>query len=183
MRAQGVLPWGGRPWSMKICITAAYSRDIDIRGCEYSPVIRATVHVRYGVHARSGIAHPWKMVSSPIYWLGEPHREREYVFPDSTDTYDKYEACAMRTCKPLHCLRSFCSVSRLRFTAVRSGIHGAPTNELLDTLAFTGPETQDFSALRPVASAFRTAFDSYCAGTNVGRSILRTSEVTAGRPR
>ena len=108
---------------------------------------------------------------------GEPNREREYVSPDSTDTYDRYEACAMRTGKPLHCPRSFCSVSRLRFTAVRSGIDAAPTNDLLDTLAFTGPETQELSVLRPVTSAFRTAFDSYCIR-------LRTwGVVYSGRPR
>ena len=151
----------------------AYSPDI--RGGEYSPDIRAAVHVRYGVHSFRGSRMENGLLADILAW--EPNRERGYVSPASTDTYDRYEACAMRTGKPLHCPRSFCSVSRLRFTAVRSGIDAAPTNDLLDTLAFTGPETQELSVLRPVTSAFRTAFDSYCIR-------LRTwGVVYSGRPR
>lgn len=130
--------------------------------------------IRFGYRA-------WKMVSSPIYWPRNPiDREMEYVSPALTETYDRYGACAMRTGKPVQRPRSVCNPARLRFTAVRSGINAAPTNELLDTRAFTGPETQDFSVLRPVTSAFRTGFDS-CARTNVGRNIFRTSEATAIR--
>jgi hypothetical protein len=108
---------------------------------------------------------------------GEPNREREYVSPDSTDTYDRYEACAMRTGKPLHCPRSFCSVSRLRFAAVRSGINAAPTNKLLYSRAFTGPETQDFSVLRPVTSAFRQLHSTRTA------RVRTWGVVYSGRPR
>jgi hypothetical protein len=102
---------------------------------------------------------------------GEPYREREYVSPASTDTYDMYKACAMRTGKPVQRPRSFRNAARLRFTAVRSGIDAAPTNDLLDARTFTGRRLMSLAfsgQLRQLFEPFRTAFDSYRARTTWG---------------
>jgi hypothetical protein len=98
----------------------AYSPDI--RGCEYSPDIIAAVHVLYGVHSFRGSRMENGLLADIL--AGEPHREREYVSPDSTDTYDIYEACAIRTGKPVQRPRRFCNATQRAYA-----VHSCPVRD------------------------------------------------------
>jgi hypothetical protein len=144
------------------------------RCCAYSSDIRAAVHVRYGVHSFRVLAHG-KWSPRRHTGRGTPSSEGIRLFclnlcsplPQPMLMIG-LKACAMRTGKPVQRARRFCNATRLRCSQLSGpGIDAAPTNDLLDARTFTGRRLKSLG-LRPVTSAFRTAFDSYCARTTWG---------------